>query len=300
MPGVTERIVEVEAADGVILPGCLLGPRDRHADVCVIWLPGFGMSYDYAPYLGIGRRLASAGIAFASAAVRGHHGAVVAWRHEGESGRLRTVKAGSWYEVFGETSLDITAWLAAARAAGYRRAVLAGHSFGGIKALYFLARQAGAGHAGVGHAGAGQAGAVDGLVLASPSLGLRQLRPETLNLARGLVNSGSGETLLPPGSWAGFGTDTVSAQTYLSWLEVAQLVFDPEAIWPASIRCPVLAFYGKKKDVGAQPELEFFTGRMSGASVSTTLFDGLSHNYTGGEAVIADAVSAWIRASDIR
>jgi pimeloyl-ACP methyl ester carboxylesterase len=281
VPGVTERIVEVEAADGVVLPGCLLAPGEQQASVCVMWLPGFGMSYDYAPYLAIGRRLASVGIAFASAAVRGHHGAVTAWRHDG--GRLRTVKAGSWYEVFAETSLDAAAWLAAARAAGYQSVVLAGHSFGGVKALYFLARQA---------------GVVDGLVLASPSLGLRRLRQETLNLARGLVDQGSGETLLPAGSWPGFGTDTVSAQTYLSWAEVARLIFDPDATWPVSVRCPVFAFYGKK-DVGAEPELEFFTGRMSGASVSTTLFDGVSHHYTGGEAVIADAVSAWIRASDL-
>jgi hypothetical protein len=60
-----------------------------------------------------------------------------------------------------------------------------------------------------------------------------------------------------------------------------------------------LAFYGTSKDVGAQAELEFFTGRMGGATVSTTLFDGLGHNYAGGEAVIADAVSAWVGASDL-
>jgi pimeloyl-ACP methyl ester carboxylesterase len=281
-PGVTERLVEVEAADGVLLPGCLLTQGQRQPGVCVVWLPGFGMSYDYRSYLDIGRRLAASGVAFAAAAVRGSQGAVTAWRHDGD--RLRILKAGSWYEVFADTVLDISAWLEAARAAGYTRVVLAGHSFGAVKALYYLAREN---------------GPVDGLVLASPSLGLTRLRPETLELARDLVGRGAGEELLPPGSWPGFGTDTVSAQTYHSWAEVAGLIFDPAAAWPAVIRCPVLAFYGRGQDVGARSELEFFTGRMSAAQVSAALFDGLSHNYAGGEATVADAVRAWIDVSEL-
>lgn len=281
-PDVTERCVQVEAADGVLLPGALITPAHDQAAVCVVWLPGFGLGPDYGPYLDIGRQLAAGGVVFAAAAVRGYHCAVAAWRRDGA--RLRIVKAGSWYEVFADTVLDVTAWLDAARAAGYRRVVLAGHSFGAVKALYYLAR--------------GQS-PVDGLVLASPSRGLAGLEPGIQDLARDLVGRGAGQQLLPPGSWPGFGTDTVSAQTYHSWAEVAELIYNPEADWPAGVRCPVLAFYGLGQDVGAGPELEFFTGRMSAAKVSTALLEGLSHNYAGGEETVAAAVRAWLDRSTL-
>ncbi len=281
VPDVTERCVQVEAADGVLLPGVLITPAEGQADACVVWLPGFGLGPDYGPYLDIGRRVAAGGgVAFAAAAVRGYHGAVTAWRRDGA--RLRIARAGSWYEVFADTALDVTAWLEAARAAGYRRVVLAGHSFGAVKALYYLAR---------GH------GPVDGLVLASPSLGLMTLKPDIQELARDLVASGAGEQLLPAGSWPGFGTDTVSAQTYHSWAEVAGLIYDPEADWPAGVRCPVLAFYGLGRDVGAGPELAFFTGRMSAAHVSTVLIEDLGHNYADGEEAVAATIRGWLQRS---
>jgi dienelactone hydrolase len=136
---VTERCVQVEAADGVLLPGILITPARGQASVCVVWLPGFGLGPDYGPYLDIGRQLAAGGTAFAAAAVRGFHGAVTAWRRDGA--RLRIARAGSWYEVFADTVLDVTAWLDAARAAGYRRVVLAGHSFGAINELGKLLRR---------------------------------------------------------------------------------------------------------------------------------------------------------------
>ena len=283
-PAVTERLLEVETEDGVLLPGCVLAPRRAAASTCVLWLHGFGMSYDYGPYLGIGRAVAATGPAFASVAVRGYHGAVTAWRQTPD--RLRTTRAGSWYEVFGESELDIAAWLGAARSAGYATVVLAGHSFGAIKALHYLARRG---------------GPVEGLILASPSLGLTRLEPGILARARDLVARGAGRELLPPGSWpGGFGTDTVSAQTYASWSPAADLVFGPGASWPASIRCPVLAFYGDSGDLGARAELDFFTGRVTAAPAETAVLPGLAHNYLDGQATVAAAISTWIGRSELR
>ena len=77
--------------------------------------------------------------------------------------------------------------------------------------------------------------------------------------------------------------------------EVAGLIYDPEAAWPADVRCPVLAFYGLGKDVGAGPELAFFTGRMSAAQVSTVLIEDLGHNYADGEEAVAATIRAWLR-----
>ena len=133
-----------------------------------------------------------------------------------------------------------------------RRVVLAGHSFGAIKALYYLARE---------H------GPVDGLVLASPSLGLTRLQPDISNW--------------PATWWAGAPVGTAAARQLARLrhghgqrADLPQLGRGRRADlrsrrrrWPAGIRCPVLAFYGRGQDVGAEAELEFFTGRMSAAQV---------------------------------
>ena len=62
VPDVTERCVQVEAADGVLLSGTLITPVRGQASVCVVWLPGFGLGPDYGPYLDIGRQLAAGGL----------------------------------------------------------------------------------------------------------------------------------------------------------------------------------------------------------------------------------------------
>ena len=38
---------------------------------------------------------------------------------------------------------------------------------------------------------------------------------------------------------------------------------------------------------------------MSGATVGTALLDGLNHNYTGGEELVAATIGAWLRRSTL-
>lgn len=277
--GVRERLLNVESADGLVLPGGHIWPVACTADTCVVWFPGFGMSYDYPPTLDIGRRLAaSGGTAFISAVTRGYHGAVTAWQRRG--GRWGTKRIGSWYEVIEECPLDITAWLSAARDLGYPRVVLAGHSFGAVKSLRYLA----------------DGGAeLDGLVLASPSLGITTLQDRVVELATEMVRRGEGEQLLPEGSWPrGFGTRTVSAQTYASWSRSVDLIYGPAKAWRAGIVVPVLAYYGDDGDVGAAPELDRFTAGMDNAAVTRLIMPGIAHNYQQGTATIAAAVGSWL------
>jgi hypothetical protein len=92
----------------------------------------------------------------------------------------------------------------------------------------------------------------------------------------------------------------VSAQTYASWSPAADLVFGPGASWPASIRCPVLAFYGDSGDLGALAELDFFTARVTAAPAETAVLAGIAHNYLDGQATVAAAISTWIGRSELR
>lgn len=274
-----ERLLDIESADGLVLPGAHIWPAAGGTGTCVVWFPGFGMSYDYPPTLEIGRRLAADGTAFVSAAVRGHHGAVTAWQRRGD--RWGTKRVGSWYEVLDEAPRDVTGWLSAARRLGYRRVVLAGHSFGAVKALLYLA---------------GGGTALDGLVLASPGLGITALEDHVIQLAHRMVERGEGERLLPEGSWPrGFGTRTVSAQTYASWARSVGRVYAPTAAWRTRVTAPVLAYYGDRGDVGGGPELDRLTAGMTNAAAVTRLIlPGISHNYQQGAATVAAAVGSWL------
>lgn len=273
-------LLSAQARDGLIVPGARIDPAGDRDGVCVVWVHGFGLSYDYPPALDVGRRLAAGGTTFFSVAVRGHHGAVTAWRRA--DGRLKTRLVGSWYEIFEESSYDIQAWLDTARSAGFERVVLAGHSFGADKVLH---------HLGV----AGDAG-VDGVVLASPSRGITTLTADWLALARDYIARGEPTRLLPEGSWPkGFGTRTVSAQTYESWSRAAAMIFGPDTTWKRRITAPVLAFYGDGQDVGGEADLAGFVAGMDAArSVTTTLLAGVRHSFDDSTETIAQAIRSWL------
>lgn len=258
---VCERLIDVETADRLVLPGASFDPAgDRNT--CVVWIHGFGVGYDYRPCVELGRLLAAAGTGFLAAGTRGHYGGATLWRRREQHWGTR--RAGSWWEDMREASLDIDAWLSLAHAAGYRRVILAGHSHGGIKVAWHLGTAA-------------QFPDIAGLILASPSLGLTRLDPAIIALAREYLDREAGGELLPEGSWpTGFGTRTVSALTMASWADVANVVFKAPSTWQNRVTVPVLAFYGETGDVGADGELERFTSEMTNApSVETQILAGV-------------------------
>jgi len=276
---VRERLVDVETADGLILPGAMFEPGGER-DACVLWIHGFGSGYDYRPCVELGRLLSAAGVGFLAGATRGHYGGATLWRRRGEGWGTR--KAGTWFEDLREAGLDIDAWLVFARDAGYHSVILAGHSFGNVKIAWHLGTADGP-------------LPIDGLILGSPSRGIVHLDPVVVGLAHEYLARDRGESLLPEGSWPrGFGTTTVSATTMASWAEVSALVFERAAEWQGRVEAPVLAYYGDAADVGAEPELADFTGGMSrAASIETRILTGVRHNYDGGAPAIAEAITSW-------
>ena len=64
------------------------------------------------------------------------------------------------------------------------------------------------------------------------------------------------------------------------------------------IRCPLLAFFGTKGDVGTEADLELLKSSVkrqsSGPSrVQTIMIQNADHMYTGQEAQVADAIAKW-------
>ncbi len=64
------------------------------------------------------------------------------------------------------------------------------------------------------------------------------------------------------------------------------------------IRCPLLAFFGTRGDVGGEKELELLKSRIrrqpSGpARVDTVMIRGADHMYAGEEGQVAETIAKW-------
>ena len=127
--------LNVATARGTVLNGVLFTPGK--ADTVVIAITGIhGNFYSNPFYYNIGDTLNAGGIDFIYA------------QTNDAFGQIRTVNArtgqpeliGSWNERFDYTDEDIGAYLDYAERAGYRHIILAGHSLGANKVIYYLSR----------------------------------------------------------------------------------------------------------------------------------------------------------------
>ena len=121
---------------GVILNGVLFRPEEkRTSDTVMIAITGIhGNFYSNPFYYNIGNTLNTGNIDFIYA------------QTNDAFGRIRTVNVntgteeiiGSWNERFSYTYEDIDAYLTFAAEEGYRQIILAGHSLGANKVIYYL------------------------------------------------------------------------------------------------------------------------------------------------------------------
>lgn len=64
------------------------------------------------------------------------------------------------------------------------------------------------------------------------------------------------------------------------------------------IRCPLLAFFGTRGDVGGEPELELLKSSARRQSsgpvrVDTVMIEGADHMYQGQEVQVAETIAKW-------
>lgn len=130
--------LNVATARGVVLNGVLFRPeRERTADTVMIAITGIhGNFYSNPFYYNIGDTLNGGGIDFIYAQTNDAFGQI-------ETMNVKTGKQeliGSWNERFAYTAEDIEAYLDFAEREGYAHIVLAGHSLGANKVIYYLSR----------------------------------------------------------------------------------------------------------------------------------------------------------------
>ena len=284
-----EQLVYVRSNDDVIDAGAFfVPPRDIAKPIAVIWIHGWGANFYTPGYVGIARALANRGYATVVGNTRMHDiGNVEKYSFLG-----KRVRGSGYWGVTSQDTLDIAAWVDFAEHAGFTKVVLVGHS---------------AGWASVGRY---QAEAADrrvvGVVFGSPGIGPPpKYDPELVAQAGKLVSAGAGEDLLrlPNRSFPSF----VSAATYLDSENEPPEYKDFWGIGQTGnpairrIKCPILAFFGARDDVGGERELAFLTstfppfGRNSPKIVTAMIANG-DHEYNGEETQVAAKIADWVEA----
>ena len=130
--------LDVAAERGVVLNGVLFRPEaERTAETVMIAITGIhGNFYSNPFYYNFGETLNGAGIDFIYAQTNDAFGQIRTMNVK--TGREEII--GSWNERFRYTDEDIQAYLAFAEQEGYKHIILAGHSLGANKVIYYLSR----------------------------------------------------------------------------------------------------------------------------------------------------------------
>jgi pimeloyl-ACP methyl ester carboxylesterase len=282
--GIPVSLARLRTRDRVWLDGVVTEPRRRPRTALVL-VHGLGSVFSSAPALtrALSARLNAAGIAYLKFNTRGHD--VVA-----RGGRRL---AGAAYERFGDCIEDIRTVLAFARARGYRRVILAGHSTGANKVLHYAARA--------------RDRRVGAIILLGPvadvageakRLGWRELSRRVAGAERIARRDPQG---LVPKAWGYW-----SAQRYLSLyrpggIEDVFPYYRPGARWTAlrTVRLPIAAVVGSRDEFLDRPAralIEAFERNATRArSFTGVVVAGAGHNFQRRERELAELVVGWIR-----
>jgi pimeloyl-ACP methyl ester carboxylesterase len=284
--GVPVSLVRLRTRDAVWLDGIIAEPQ-RRRHTALVFVHGLGSVFSSAQLLTreLSTRLNAAGIGYFKFNTRGHD--VVA-------GRGKQL-AGAAFERFGQSVEDIRTVIAFARQSGYRRIVLAGHSTGANKVLYYAARAA-------------RDRRVGGLILLGPvsdvgaeakRLGWRELRRRVATAERIARRDPQG---LVPRAWGYW-----SARRYISLYRPGEdedvfPYYRPGARWTAlrSVRLPVAAIVGSRDEFLDRPARAlidaFRLNATRARSFSGTVVPGARHNFQNREQALAELIVRWIRA----
>ena len=129
------QVLEIPTRRGSVLSGVLFSAEK--ADTVVIAITGIhGNFYSNPFYYNIGDTLSKNGIDFIYAQTNDAFGEIETYNVNTGNKEL----IGSWNERFKYTDEDICAYLDFAENRGYKKIILAGHSLGANKVIYYLSR----------------------------------------------------------------------------------------------------------------------------------------------------------------
>lgn len=174
--------LNIPTCRGSVLNGVLFA-SDKKADTVLIAITGIhGNFYSNPFYYNIGDTLSATGIDFVYAQTCDAFGFIET--ENVVTGQKETI--GSWNEDFRNVDDDLEAYLNYAKTSGYKRIVLAGHSLGANKVLWYLSRHHDA--------------PIDHFLLLSPAnldAMMAGVTSQEKDYIREIVDEGRGEQMLP-------------------------------------------------------------------------------------------------------
>lgn len=252
-------LTKIKTRDDVALEGIVVQSK-RKSNAALVWIPGLSSRFSSGQALAaeLSKRTAHNRMGYLQFNTRGHD--IVA------KGKHPFI--GSAFEKFEECVHDIRAIIAFARRLGYKRIILAGHSTGANKALYYVYKT--------------RDRSVKGLILAGPAndivAGAKRVGRKTL--AEGLryakrLKQKDANALMP----RRFGF--YSARRFVSLYKpgTAEDVFpcyNPRARWKElkSIRIPLAVIFGSREEHIDRPSKELIEVFRKNAK-SAELFSGI-------------------------
>lgn len=280
-----EELVYVRSKDDIINGGAMFTPSKSVAKpIAVLWIHGWGANFYSPTYVMIGRALAERGYTTISGNTRMHDlGNVAGWKLG------KRIRAGGYWGVASEEPRDLAAWIDFLQGLGFKQMILVGHSAGWSAVRRYQAEA--------------QDPRVVGVVLASGPVQAETRPPDPDQLAQStrLMAEGRGDALVsdPKRSFPSY----ISAATFMDIANAPpeyKDFFGVQTPNPAvtRIRCPLLAFFGTKDDVGTAADLELLKSSIkrqsSGpATVTTVMIQNADHMYTGEEQEVGETIAQW-------
>lgn len=270
-----EELVYVRSADHIVNGGAMFTASKTSAKpVAVVWIHGWGTNFYSPTYAMIGRALAGRGYTTISGNTRMHDlGNVAGYRYG------KRIRGGGYWGVASEEVRDLAAWIDFAEEQGFKQLALVGHSAGWAAVRSYQAEK--------------QDSRIVGVVLASGAVRAetRPTDPDQLEEAKRLMAAGEADALIrdPKRAFPSY----ISAATFLDIANAPPEAKDffgvqTQTLNPGvtRIRCPLLAFFGTRGDVGNEEDLELLTSSVqrqrSGPSrVDTVMIRNADHMYTG-------------------
>jgi len=275
------EVVSFRTSDGLKLWG-LYSPAARRTDRCIVYIHGLGGSLFGQLTAVVGEHAMRAGWNFLAFNNRGS-GTIIGLNNR----RGKWVSVGAALERFADTTKDVRGALKFLQARGNRRFVLAGHSTGCQKSIYYQSKT--------------HDKRVEALVLLGPvsdrDSSIKQMGRKkwtrTLALAKRMVKAGRGTGLMPGGE--------LSARRFWelhNQRSVEGNIFDyagGKLTLLSRIRVPILAIYGSRDQhtaYGHAKELAMLA--RNNPCVLTALVNGARHGFEKHEVKAAKLVLSWL------
>lgn len=269
--------LKTNTSDGLILSGQLFESENK--ENIIINVHGMaGDTYIDAFYPAMEEDYPANGWSFLSGENRGTH---VVTQFNTTDGNIKNI--GDAFERFEDCIYDIQAWVDKAKALGYKRIWLQGHSLGPSKIVYYMQQKCPSN--------------IEGLIWLSPSdmVGLTKGAEDIndheicLKQAKELVENGHGNSLL---DHLIFGCYMLSANTYLNMFgedtKLNVFNYNGEEGWEAvnGVAIPVISFTGTNDDgimavIEPHEAMRILESKLVNAPRKKTIvYDGADHGFT--------------------